>query len=73
MATVAVVAGTAVVVVAGVVVAGRMPGFTLMVLSSRIAVVRVAGRVPYHPAEGSSASVQCSFLRMEGRGTIELG
>jgi glycerol uptake facilitator-like aquaporin len=53
------VAVIAVVVVAVEVVVGRVnPERTLMVLSSRRAVVRVAGRVPYHPVEGSIANVR---------------
>ena len=57
------VAGVAVVV--AVVVAGAgvaaTPGLTFTVESSRKAVVRPAGSVPYQPGEGSVARVRCSL------------
>ena len=69
---VVVVVGAAAGVVA-VVAAGRaIPDRNLMVLSSRRAVVRVAGRVPYHPGDGSSANVWWSLCRTEGGGMIDV-
>lgn len=63
------VTGTAVVTVAAGAAAGSAPGLTWTVESSRRAVSRPGGSVPYHPSVPSRGRLRCKVRRTDAGGT----